>query len=290
MADPQAIGDYKVVRKLGIGLMGPVYLGTHQNAYWALRVINEEVVRTTPTVGKLIGEVMHKNLVRYKQLGADTTVGGFLSTDYIEARPITRDGLAGMNAFQRLEFICGILEGLAFLHGKGSVHGCLKASNVLLRRRGKDADGLIIDAGLVYVPSAARAIDLLHNGYAAMAPELIEAYAANDRKIVDKALTTAADVYAAGLLVVEVLSGRRAFTDARSVPDLLERKRKIKVTVTGVNDPHAHIDLNGLNRVVAAAIDPAPSSRPLIKDFLTALRACGAKPKSPIGDLPTKIA
>lgn len=274
MSDPQAIGDYKVARKLGVGLMGPVYLGTFQGAYWALRVINDNMVRHTNTVGKLVGDVMHDSLVRYKEMGADSTVGGFLSTDYVDAKQIGRDALAGLSSSQRLEFVCNLLEGVNFLHGRGAVHGCIKRSNVLLRGKDKNIQGLLIDAGLVYVPSQGNDFKLLRRAYPTMAPELIRAYIGGDRKAIDAALTAPIDVYGAGMLVAEVFSGRVFFDDARSIDELLKLKTSTRIEMSGVNSPHPHLDLASLNRAVAAATASDPGSRPTIRDFIDQVKAC----------------
>ncbi len=62
------LGTYKIVRQLGSGLMGPVYLATSQNAYWAVRHIDETLIRTTGAMSKLVGDVLHPSLVRYKEV------------------------------------------------------------------------------------------------------------------------------------------------------------------------------------------------------------------------------
>ena len=268
---PNTIGSYKVARELAVGLLGPVYLGTYENAYWALRVIDESMVRQGKTIGALIGDVVHDSLVRYKELGADNSVGGFLSTDYVEAKPIGRDGLAGLPSKDRISFVQQLLDGIGYLHKRGLVHGNIKRTNVLLRKRGENRNGLLIDAGLIYVPNPNNASKLLHRAYPTMAPELIQAYAGGDRKAIDEALTPAADVYAAGMLVAEVFSGRQFFTDARSIDDLLRMKRDTTITMTGCNDPHRHIDLSLLDHAIQAAIADSPANRPTIAGFIESL-------------------
>lgn len=257
-----SIGSYQIVRELGQGLMGPVYLATHNNAYWAVRLIDEAIVRSTASMSKLVGDVMHPALVRYKELGADPQRGGFVSTDFIDARPITRDGLSGLRAAAKLELLLGVLEGLAVLHQRGAVHGCLKPSNVLLRRKAKEVHAIVIDAGFAYVPSAINAERLLRYAYPWMAPELIDAYQSGQRGAVDKALTPAVDVYAASLLVAHVLSGRRPFAQLRSVDELRQRLRSGCVRLTGVNDPHQHLDLARLDAALRLGAHPDPAQRP----------------------------
>lgn len=278
MSLPPRIGDYEVVRQLGLGPMGPVYLGTHENQYWALRAIDEDRVRLVPAVGQLLGDVQHDSLVRYKEIGTDGQLGSFLSTDYIDGKSLTRDLIAGLGSQGRIGFLCQILEGIVWLHGQGTTHGCIKTSNVIYRKSGKQVHALVIDAGLVYVPSAQEAGRLLARVYPSMAPELVAAYATADRKAIDGALTPAADVYAAAVLVAEVLSGRRLFVDARDPEELIERKHQGAVRLAGVNAVHRHASLADLDRAVVAATSPDPAARPALTAFLQALRDAAEPP------------
>ncbi|MCS6969665.1 MAG: protein kinase [Planctomycetota bacterium] len=273
-----SIGSYKVVRQLGNGLMGPVLLATHNNAYWAVRVIDEAIVRSTASLSRLVGDVLHPALVRYKEVGADPASGGFVSTDFIDAKPIARDALSGLRAAAKLELLLQTLEGLAVLHQRGAVHGCLKPSNVLLRRKGSEVQAIIIDAGFAYVPSAINAERLLRYAYPWMAPELVDAYQSGQRGAVDKALTPSVDIYAAGLLVAHVLSGRLLHTQVRSLDELRQRVRSGSLRLTGINDPHQHLDLRQLDAAIRQAADPDPAQRPSsLRAFIEALR--GALPK-----------
>ena len=147
------------------------------------------------------------------------------------------------------------------------------------RRRGRQLDALLIDAGFAYVSGAHNLARLLRGAYPWMAPELIEAYQAGERGGIDKAITVAADVYAAGILVAEVFSGRQAFADARDVADLLNRKRRSTLAIAGANPHHEHLDLGTLGDAVTAATNPDPGSRPAtIPAFIDALKRAQPAP------------
>lgn len=284
MDQPQNIGNYKIVRALGQGLMGPVYHASCDGQYWALRVLSDDVVRQTPSVSRLVGDEKHPALVRYKETGVDPQVGSFVSIDFMDARPISRDGLAGVRVDKRMAFLTGLLEGVAWLHGQGLVHGCIKPSNVLLRKRGREARGMFIDAGLVYVPGPALDARLLRRAYPFMAPELIEAFRTGDRKTIDAALTPAADIYAAGMLVAEVFSGRQLFADARSVEDLLKRKAAISVYLTGLTQVLDKVQFQSLSAIVNKAMAPNPGARlGSITELVNQLSDCVVKPDAQAG-------
>jgi len=262
VTQPTTVGSYKVVRTLGAGLMGPVYLGTHQNQYWVLRILSDNAIRSTTNVNKLVGDVLHPCVVRYREVGVDPQVGGFVSTDYIEARPIHRDALAGQRSHGRLQFLLRLAEGLKTMHGRGIMHGCIKRSNVLLRKDDDRIEGLCLDAGFTYVPSPQLLPRLLAGAFPTMAPELIEAYQSGDRNAIERTLTPQVDIYAFGILVAEVLSGRPAYATCRDLADLLAVKRSTRLHATGINDPHGHLDLAALDAAIGTATATDPGQRP----------------------------
>ncbi len=160
------------------------------------------------------------------------------------------------------------------------MHGAVKPSNVLLRRKGAQADGIFIDAGFMYVAAPANQARLLRGTYPFLAPELIEAYLTGDRASIEKVLTVKADVYSAGLLVAEILSGRQMFADPRSPQDLLQRIRSGTVEVSGVNDPLPHLDLARLNQAIKSAVNIDPGARTAtIRQLIDELTQCLPKPE-----------
>lgn len=261
---PERIGSYKVVRKLGSGLMGDVYMGVQENSYWALRVMSDANVRSTSSVAKLVGDPIHDAVVRYKEVGTDSTVGAFISTDFVEAKPLSRDGLAGMRSKERMQFIIHLLGGLEELHKRGAIHGSIKPSNVLLRRpkSSQQAHGLFIDSGFMYAPQEQHLHKFISSVFPYLAPEVIEAYASGDRSRIEEALTPKADIYSVGLLVAETLSGRRLFFGSRSIEELLHRKRNSTVEITGLNDPLEHLRMQAANSAVRKVTHHDPHQRP----------------------------
>lgn len=111
-SQPSVIGPYRIVKTLGRGLMGPVYLGVQQNQYWALRVINQDLMQITNSVNHLVGDVLHETLVRYKEIGTDDKIGMYIVTDYVESKKISRQSMQGLRSIQRLNILIKLLEGI----------------------------------------------------------------------------------------------------------------------------------------------------------------------------------
>jgi serine/threonine-protein kinase len=278
MTQPATVGGYKIVRTLGVGLLGPVYLGTQQNQYWALRILNPDNVRATSHVNRLVGDVLHPSVVRYREMGADPQLGGYVSTDFVDSRPIHRDGLSGLRAPTRIGCLARLAEGVKAMHARGIIHGNIKRSNVLLRRKDAKVDGLFIDAGLIYAGGSAQMPRLVRNAFPTMAPELIESYLAGDRGRIEKAMTVRADVYALGMLIAEVLSGRDLHAHHRDGVALVAAKRSGPIRISGLSSPLEAVQLSVLDRAIAGATAGDPDKRPAsVQDLIDALTAAVAK-------------
>ena len=259
----QKIGDFQVVREIATGLMGKIFHVSADNAYWALRLLDDRVVRQTATVNRLVGDERHTALVRYKETGADPAQGTFLVTDYIEARSISRDAIAGLPSRLRVDALVQLFDGIKWLHENDLVHGCIKPSNVMFSmRKDKIELAMFTDAGLVYVPSAANEDRLLRRAYPYCSPELVEAYSSGDRATIDGSLTKSSDIYGLGMMIAESFSGRRLFADCRSIDELLGEKQSTAIRMVCLNQPRKHIDLRKLSQLVEACTAPSMADRP----------------------------
>lgn len=263
MSTPTAIGPYQVIRQIGDTMTGPVYMARHEDEHWAVKLITDSHGRLTDTAYKLVGDVLHDRLVRYKAVDTAESGSLYLVTDYVQGQPLQRRGIRHLAMADRLGLLCDLLGALAFLHDKQMVHGGLHASAVVLHKIGSQLHGLLIDAGVQPVVTERNRPLLLRQAYPAMAPELITAYERGDHVELDEALAPAIDVYAAGLLVAEVLGGRPLFADARSAHELIEQKRHTAVRLAGTSDPHRTIDVAAVDAVVRDACDPDPARRPV---------------------------
>ena len=113
---------------------------------------------------------------------------------------LIRDLGCGITEASALPFMSSVTEGLLFLHGKGIVHGAVKASNVLL---GPDMCAKLTDYGCVGIPGP-TVYDTNHVGVVPWtAPELL----GNP----ESRPSHSSDVWSLGCLAVELLTGRPPF-------------------------------------------------------------------------------
>jgi serine/threonine protein kinase len=204
---------YLIERQLASGGMATVFLALDQrlDRQVALKVIHPHLANDLSFQEKFVLEaktaarLSHPNLVNVFDQGTDGQTT-FLVMEYVSGITL-RDALkeyGPLPAIRALEMLAQILSGLAAAHRAGILHRDLKPDNVLLADDGRVKLG---DFGL------ARAISEQTNGgdlvgtIAYLSPELVTRGQADARS----------DVYAAGILLFELLTGRQPFEGEQAV-------------------------------------------------------------------------
>lgn len=211
LAAGEAFGEYVVTRKIGEGPRGHVYAATRGTEPRTLKVLRREATRDGRAVRRflthvrLAGQVRHENLASGVEAGI---VGGraFVAYTHIDGLPLSarlaRSGPLHINEARPL--LRGILSGLAALHERRLVHGALKLENVIVAR---DEEGqplpVLVDVGG----------DRLGAGWSS--PELVRT--ASPEQLRGEGAGASSDVYAFGVLLFEVLTGKPVFPGAAAV-------------------------------------------------------------------------
>jgi eukaryotic-like serine/threonine-protein kinase len=203
-------GRYAVTARIAHGGMATVYRATDTrlDREVALKVMHVELARDDDFVRRFIGEaksvarLSHHNVVAVYDQGAD---GPFLylAMEYIHGRTL-RQLLAERGRFSpaaALDIMTGVLDGLAAAHASGIVHRDVKPENVLLTADGRVK---VADFGLARAQAAAgqTRAGLLIGTVAYVPPEQVAGEATGPR----------GDVYSAGVMLFELLTGRQPFT------------------------------------------------------------------------------
>ncbi|MGE5184228.1 MAG: protein kinase domain-containing protein, partial [Acidobacteriota bacterium] len=198
-------GRYDILARLGVGGMGAVYRARDRelDEIVALKVIRDELARDPAMVErfrsevKLARRVTHHNVARTFELArADGLV--FCTMELVDGESLTRR-LARERRIplgDAVAIACAVCDGLAAAHGADVIHRDIKPDNVLLARDGRV---VLADFGIAAAGAAGR-------GEASGTP----AYMAPEQARGEPA-TPATDVYAVGLVLLEMVTGRRAF-------------------------------------------------------------------------------
>jgi eukaryotic-like serine/threonine-protein kinase len=211
-------GRYEVLERLGEGGAGVVYRGrqTHLGRFVAIKVLHQDTASSTEWRRRFQREAIalsvlaHPHVVPVTDFGFDHGVP-FLVMELLEGQTLGALIKEGpLPLWRALEIARQTLRVLAFSHIKGVVHCDLKPTNVFLQALPDEADHVrLLDFGMakfVEGSSSRTPAELTRAGVmigtpAYMSPEQVKGAPTDART----------DVYAAGLLLFELLAGRRPF-------------------------------------------------------------------------------
>ena len=215
LADPIAgrliDGRYSVSARIAHGGMATVYqaMDTRLDRRVALKVMHAELARDNGFVSRFIAEaksvarLSHQNVVAVYDQGADGPFV-YLAMEYVSGRTL-KDLLAERGRFSpaaALDIMTGVLAGLAAAHASGIVHRDIKPENVLVTVDGRVK---VADFGLARAQAEVghTRSGMIIGTVAYLAPEQVSGNAPTGPR---------SDVYSAGVLLYELLTGSKPFT------------------------------------------------------------------------------
>jgi len=271
-------GRYAVTARIAHGGMATVYLAmdTRLDREVALKVMHAELARDDDFVRRFIGEaksvarLSHQNVVAVYDQGED---GPFLylAMEYVPGRTL-KEMLSDSGRLPpavALEIMTGVLDGLAAAHVSGIVHRDVKPENVLLTPDGRIK---VADFGLARALTAAghTRTGLLVGTVAYVPPEQVTGDSAGPR----------GDVYSAGVMLFEMLTGRVPFTGDTPL-SVAYQHVNADVPAPSTLAPGIPAAVDDL---VVAATSRDPARRPAdAGEFLRAVRAVRADLYDPNG-------
>jgi serine/threonine-protein kinase len=210
---PKTVGPWRIVREIGRGGMGVVYLaertGDQFRQLAALKLVRtgaggEYILGRFHRERRILARLNHPNIARLLDGGRAEDGRPFLAMEYVEGQQLTaycRDRSLALE--QRLRLFLSIAEAVKHAHAQLVVHRDLKPSNILVTGTG---DPRLLDFGIAKLLEEDTDAALTRAGQPLMTPE----YAAPEQLRGD-AVSTATDVYALGLILYELLVGKHAF-------------------------------------------------------------------------------
>jgi serine/threonine-protein kinase len=279
-----SLGGYLIERRLGSGATGVVYKATPPEGGKpvAVKVLNDNLghisalKRRFEREARALAKLKHPHIVHISDYGVDNDVTfiamelliGETLEDVLQRAPI--DPLRGVGV------ILQSLRGLAYAHEKGIVHRDLKPANIFLRQVAGGIDVVkVLDFGLakfLEVDELSQDATLTRKGRIVGTP----AYMAPEQ-ITGVSLDVRADVYAAGIVLYEMLADQRPFSYERRSQllraHLFEPVPRIERMRPGLS---VHPELEAL---ILRALEKDPSKR--FADANEMLEAVEALPSEP---------
>jgi len=224
----QQIGPYRILRELGRGGMGAVYLAERADGQFdqqvALKLIkrgmdSEAILRRFLHERQILARLQHVNIARLLDGGVSADGQPYFAMEYVEGVSMTAycDGRR-LEVEARLRLFEKVCRAVQYAHANLVVHRDLKPSNMLVTEAGELK---LLDFGIAKVlgdDAQADGATLTEAGFRVMTPE----YAAPEQ-VRGEAVTTATDVYALGVVLYELLTGHRPYQFERRTPEAVAR-------------------------------------------------------------------
>ena len=265
------IGQYRVIKTIGFGGMGSVYLGhpiREKNRLVALKVLKEELLEDENSrsrfkhEGTVIDKLLHPNIVKVFERG-EYKGKLYIAMEYLQGitlgQKIKEENTLAIK--ECLAIMTQITDALAFIHAKSIVHRDLKPANIMLvpdETRGGVVKLLDFGVALTKFQTRLTQSGILVGTLHYIAPE----------QITDNLYSSASDIYSLGITFYEMLVGEPAFpadTITGVVEKILEEIPK-EPKQRRVDTPDA------LNRLILDMLAKKPEQRPAAQDVLTILK------------------
>ncbi len=249
---PETLGGYRILKELGQGAMGAVYLANQMSLdrQVALKVIQPRWAKDPAFLARFTREayaaaqLVHHNVVQIYDLGNQKEMH-FFSMEFVDGESLSdtvrREGRLDVDL--AVSYVLQAARGLKFAHDQGMIHRDVKPDNLLLNNQGvvKVADlGLVKTKGAVESSTAGQSSEALAAARADvtlaqvamgtpayMAPEQSEDAANVDHR---------ADIYSLGCTLFVLLTGRPPFSGTTAMEVITKHKMEPMVRPDAVVD------------------------------------------------------
>ncbi len=263
------VGPYRLLRELGRGGMGVVHLAERAEGGFAQRVViklikrgmdSDAILRRFLRERQILAGLEHVNVARLLDGGVTDDGQPYFAMEYVDGEPLTTycDGRE-LTVEQRLRLFEDACRAVQHAHGQLVVHRDLKPSNMLVTGEGRLK---LLDFGIAkLLVEEDDAPALTQAGAHVLTPN----YAAPEQ-VRGEPVTTATDVYALGVVLYELLTGRLPHdADARGRTDVARAVCEVEPrppSLAAASQPRLAKRLRGdLDTIVMKALSKEPSRR-----------------------------
>jgi len=212
---PETVGPYRVVAELGRGGMGSVLLGVRSDDPFQKRVAiklikrgmdSGEILRRFELERQVLSSLNHPNVARVLDAGMSEDGRSYFVMEFVAGLPIDRFcENNNLSVPERLNLFCKVCSAVHYAHRNLIVHRDIKPGNIMV---GDDGEPKLLDFGIAKIldPEVGRQFIITAPEQRLMTPE----YASPEQVTGDR-VGTSSDVYSLGVLLYELLTGRRPY-------------------------------------------------------------------------------
>lgn len=265
LAEGQRVGPYRVVREIGRGGMGAVYLAVRADEEFDQRVALKlvgmgsaaEIVRRFRAERQILAHLDHSNIAKLLDGGTAEDGRPYFVMEYVEGRPID-EVAGGLPLRERLALFREVCAAVHFAHQNLVVHRDLKPANVLVT-----ADGVpkLLDFGIAKLLDPGRTDPALSE--LGLRPMTLQY--ASPEQVGEQPITTASDVYALGVLLHVLLTGGSPYAvaadDRRALERAITQGETVRPSQAVKRREDARRLAGDLDTIVLRAMDLKPDRR-----------------------------
>ncbi len=227
---PQTIGTWTVVRELGLGGMGTVYLANRSGDFQqqvAIKVVRpgldtDFILRRFRRERQILARLRHPNIARLLDGGTAEDGSPYMVMEYVEGEWLTHYAVShNLSVNDRLRLFVSVCEAVDFAHRNFVVHRDLKPGNILVDQTGTPR---LLDFGISKLLQS-------EEGDLTETVGMMTPIYASPEQVVGDPITIATDVYSLGVLLYELLVGTNPHRVERHTPLALERAICIEDTI-----------------------------------------------------------
>ncbi|MEO8369152.1 MAG: serine/threonine-protein kinase [Candidatus Solibacter sp.] len=262
--EPERLGPWRIVREVGRGGMGIVYLAERDDGQFEQRAAVKVIKRGMDTDAvlqrfyaerQILARLQHPNITRLLDGGMFDNRPYFVM-EYLEGEALNAwCARTGAPLEQRIAMFLTVCDAVEYAHRNLVLHRDLKAGNILVDSTGTPK---LLDFGIAKLLEQGGSTE-----QTALAARALTPQAASPEQVRGETLTTASDVYALGVLLFELLSGHPPYVAPSHPPDLA---RVVCETVppkpSSVAEGAAAKTLQGdLDNIILKALEKDPARR-----------------------------
>jgi len=275
--------SYRVVRELGAGGMGVVYEIEHVRLKkrYVAKVIHDQIknedgaAKRMEREAQVLAAISHPNIVQVHDVGTTQDGVSYFVMEKLEGVDLRSTMKHGLTRIRAIEIVTDVLDALEYVHRRGIVHRDIKPENIFLSEQPTGTVTKVLDFGIVHIFDSDGRVS---QGRITKTGGFVGTlYYAAPEQMQGKPAGPPNDIYAAGLVLFELLAGKGPFDDDPGVG--LSRCFKPAPLLTELV-PQAP---PALTHAVARALDQDPTRRPSAGALATELRAVAASLKSTPG-------
>lgn len=223
---PERIGPFRIVRELGRGGMGQVFLAEQLGDGFSRRAAIKRLAKANGPQSserrfaeevRILAGLEHSGIARFLDTGHDTVAGRYLVLEFVEGMDLVSHARGhDLDLPERLRLFLDVMAAVAYAHAQRVLHGDIKPANVLV---GADGRPKLLDFGISRLLESESSTNAVAN---TESRRFTPAYASPEQIRGDR-LTVASDIYSLGVMLYELVAGVRPFDDEGSDPHRFEQ-------------------------------------------------------------------